>query len=152
MSQDKKVEYNNKKAYFKYELLDRFCAGIKLFGTEIKSIRNGKVNFTDSYCIIKDKEAWIIGLHIAEYNMGTCNNHDPLRDRKLLLNKKEILKIEKKVTEKGLTIIPLSLFINSSGLAKLEIAVAKGKKIYDKRESIKERDSKRDINRLNKYK
>lgn len=152
MSQDKKVEYKNKKAYYKYELLDRYIAGIQLLGTEIKSIRNGKVNFTDSYCLIRNKEAWIIGLHIAEYEMGTCNNHQPLRDRKLLLNKKEILKIEKKITEKGLTIIPLSLFINSLGLAKIEIAIAKGKKIYDKRESIKDRDTKRDINRLNKYK
>ncbi len=152
MSQNKKFEYKNKKAYYKYELLDRYTAGIKLLGTEIKSIRNGKVNFTDSYCTIRDKEVWIIGLHIAEYNMGTCNNHEPVRDRKLLLNKKEIIKIEKKVTEKGLTIIPLSLFINESGFAKLEIAVAKGKKIYDKRDSIKDRDTKRDINRLNKYK
>ncbi len=145
------VTYKNKKAYYKYEILDKYIAGIQLLGTEIKSIRNGKINFIDSYCTIKNNEAWIIGLHIAEYEMGTCNNHKPKRDRKLLLNKKEILKIVKKVTEKGLTIIPLNLFIDEKGFAKLEISVAKGKKIYDKRESIKQRDEKKDINRLSKY-
>lgn len=145
------LEYKNKKAYFKFEIIDEYTAGIQLLGTEVKSIRTGKVNFTDAYCIIRKGEMWIRGLHIAEYAMGTCNNHEPTRDRKLLLNKKEILKIEKKVNEKGLTIIPLKIFINENGFVKLDIAVAKGKKIYDKRESIKEKDSKRDSDRLSKY-
>lgn len=147
-----KIHFKNKKAYHKYEILDKFLAGIRLLGTEIKSIRTGKVNFTDAYCSVKDDEVWLIGLHIAEYRMGTCNNHEPKRQRKLLLNKREIKKIEKTVTEKGLTIVPLSVFINEKGLAKVEIAVAKGKKIFDKRESIKERDSKIVLDRMKKYK
>lgn len=145
------VEYKNRKAYFKYEIIDNYIAGIQLLGTEVKSIRSGKVNFTDAYCIIRNGEIFIHGLHIAEYAMGTCNNHTPTRDRKLLLNKKEIIKIEKKINEKGLTVVPLKVFINEKGLVKLEIAVAKGKKIYDKRESIKEKDAKRESNRLSKY-
>ncbi len=144
------IRYKNKKAYYKYEIIDKYLTGIQLLGTEIKSIRTGKINFTDSYCTVRKGEVWIIGLHIAEYSLGTCNNHEPLRERKLLLNKREIIKIEKKVNEKGLTIIPLSLFINEKGLAKLEIAVAKGKKIYDKRESIKDKDNKRDNERFRK--
>lgn len=144
------IKYKNKKAYYKYEIIDKYIAGIQLLGTEIKSIRTGKINFTDSYCSIRNGEIWIIGLHIAEYSHGTCNNHEATRERKLLLNKREILKIEKKANEKGLTIIPLGLFINEAGLAKLEIAVAKGKKIYDKRESIKEKDNKRDNERFRK--
>lgn len=145
------IKYKNKKAYYKYEIIDKYVAGIQLLGTEIKSIRKGKVNFTDSYCVIRKQEMFIIGLHIAEYEMGTCNNHVPTRERKLLLNKKEIVRIEKKITEKGLTIVPLCIFINENNFAKIEIAVAKGKKIFDKRETIKQKDSKRESERLSKY-
>lgn len=143
-------KYTNKKAYYKFEIIEKFIAGIQLLGTEIKSIRNGKVNFNDAYCQMRNNEIWIIGLHIAPYEMGTCNNHEPLRDRKLLLNRKEINKIEKKISEKGLTVIPLCVLINEQGLAKIEIAVAKGKKLFDKRESLKQKDSKRDTDRYKK--
>jgi len=148
----KKIEYRNKKASFKFEFIERFTAGIVLTGTEIKSIRDGKISFTDSYCVFKENELWVTSVHIAEYSLGTCNNHDPKRDRKLLLNRKELNKLQKKVAEKGLTIVPVSLFLNEAGIAKMEIALARGKKLHDKREDIKDRDTKRDLDRTKKMK
>ncbi|WP_346861250.1 SsrA-binding protein SmpB [uncultured Draconibacterium sp.] len=145
------ISIKNRKATFEYELIERFVAGMQLVGTEIKSIRNGKVNLTDSYCQIINGQIYVINLHIAEYELGTCNNHMAKRDRKLLLNKKEILKLDKRVRESGLTIICTKLFVNDKGLAKLEIALARGKKTYDKRESLKSKDAKRDIDRMMKY-
>ncbi len=145
------ISIKNRKATFEYELIERFVAGMKLVGTEIKSIRNGKVNLTDSYCQIINGQIYVINLHISEYEMGTCNNHVAKADRKLLLNKKEILKLDKKVRESGLTIICTKLFVNAKGLAKLEIALARGKKTYDKRESIKSKDAKRDMDRMMKH-
>ena len=145
------ISIKNRKATFEYELIERFVAGIMLVGTEIKSIRNGKANLSDSYCQLINGEMYVKNLHIAEYEMGTCNNHIAKRDRKLLLNKKEIQKLDKKVKESGLTIICTKLFINSKGLAKLEIALARGKKTYDKRESLKLKDAKRDMDRMKKY-
>jgi SsrA-binding protein len=147
----KLITYKNKRAYFKFEIIERYTAGMVLLGTEIKSIRDGKINFSDSYCVFRNNEIWVTGIHIAEYVLGTCNNHEPKRDRKLLLNHREIIKLLKKVTEKGLTIVPLSLTINEKGLAKLEIALAKGKKLHDKREDIKTKDNKRDLDRTNKH-
>ncbi len=137
----------NKKAYFLYEIVETFVAGIVLTGSEIKSIRAGKINFVDSYGVVENGEAYIKGLHIAPYERGGYANHEPTRNRKLLLNKKEILKIAKRISEKGYTFIPLSCFINEKGIAKLEMALARGKKSYDKRESIKQRDSDRENQR-----
>lgn len=145
------ISIRNRKATYEYELIERFVAGIMLVGTEIKSIRNGKVNLTDAYAQFINGEMYVINLHIAEYEMGTCNNHIAKRDRKLLLNKKELQKLDKKVKESGLTIICTKLFVNSKGLAKLEIALARGKKTYDKRESLKLRDSKREMDRMRKF-
>ncbi len=145
------ISIKNRKATYEYELIERFVAGIMLVGTEIKSIRNGKVNLTDSYAQFINGEMYVKNLHIAEYEMGTCNNHIAKRDRKLLLNKKELLKLDKKVKESGLTIICTKLFVNSKGLAKLEIALARGKKTYDKRESLKLKDSKREMDRMRRF-
>jgi SsrA-binding protein len=145
------ISIRNRKATYEYELIERFVAGIMLVGTEIKSVRNGKVNLTDSYAQFINGEMYVKNLHIAEYEMGTCNNHIAKRDRKLLLNKKELLKLDKKVKESGLTIICTKLFVNSKGLAKLEIALARGKKTYDKRESLKLKDSKREMDRMKKF-
>lgn len=145
------ISIKNRKATFEYELIEKLVAGMMLVGTEIKSIRNGKVNLTDSYCQFINGELYVKNLHIAEYELGTCNNHIAKRDRKLLLNKKEIQKLDKKVKESGLTIICTKLFVNNKGLAKLEIALARGKKTYDKRESLKLKDAKRDIDRMMKY-
>ena len=145
------ISIKNRKATYEYELIERFVAGIMLVGTEIKSVRNGKVNLTDSYAQFINGEMYVKNLHIAEYEMGTCNNHIAKRDRKLLLNKKELLKLDKKVKESGLTIICTKLFVNSKGLAKLEIALARGKKTYDKRESLKLKDSKREMDRMRKF-
>ncbi|KJF42760.1 MULTISPECIES: SsrA-binding protein SmpB [Draconibacterium] len=145
------ISIKNRKASFNYELIERFVAGLKLVGTEIKSIRNGKVNLTDAYCTLIRGEMYVINLHIAEYELGTVNNHIAKRDRKLLLNKKEIEKLDKKVKESGLTIVPTKLFVNDRGLAKLEIALARGKKTYDKRETLKSKDAKRDIDRAMKF-
>jgi len=136
-----------KKAYFNYEILEKYVAGLELKGTEIKSIREGKVNFNDAYCIFKNNELFVKGMHIAEYKMGNIFNHDPLRLKKLLLHKKELIKLKQKADEKGLTIIPLRIFINNKGLAKLEIGLAKGKKLHDKRQSIKEREYNRNLNK-----
>ena len=144
------ISIKNRKATYEFELIERFVAGMVLVGTEIKSIRNGKVNLTDSYGQFINGELYVKNLHIAEYELGTCNNHIAKRDRKLLLNKKELQKLDKKVKESGLTIVCTKLFVNAKGLAKLEIALARGKKTYDKRESLKLKDAKRDIDRMMK--
>ncbi len=141
------IYIKNKKAYYQYFLQDRFTAGIVLTGTEIKSIRAGKANLAESFCSFKGEELFVFGMHISEYKYGTYNNHDPKRPRKLLLNKRELKKIFQSLSEKGLTIIPTALFINENGLAKLEIAISKGKKLYDKRETLKAKDTKREIER-----
>ena len=146
------INIKNRKASFEYNFISSFIAGISLVGTEIKSIRNNKASISDAYCILIDNEIYVKNLHIAEYENGGINNHDPKRDRKLLLNRQEIHKISRKVKEKGNSVIPIRLFINKNGKAKLEITLAKGKKIYDKRESIKEKDQKRDIERIKKIK
>ena len=141
----------NKKAYFEYEIIESLEAGIQLVGTEIKSIRNGKANLTDSSCQFFNNELYVKNLHISEYELGTCNNHLAKRDRKLLLQKRELQKWQKKIKESGLALIPLKLFINDKGLAKLEVALCRGKKVYDKRESIKEKDNRREMERSSKY-
>ena len=144
------INIKNKKASYEYSFLEKYVAGIQLFGTEIKSIREGKANIADAHCLFRDNELWAQNMHIAEYWWGTCNNHDPKRERKLLLTRKELKKLERKAQDKGLTIIATRMFINEKGLAKLEIALAKGKKKYDKREDIKQRDSKRELDRMRK--
>lgn len=144
------INIKNKKSSFEYNIISTLTAGISLLGTEIKSIRNNKANISDAYCTFVDEELFVKNLHISEYSNGGYNNHEPKRDRKLLLNKIELRKLLGKVKEKGNSIIPTRLFINQTGRAKLEIALAKGKKIYDKRESIKEKDQKRDLSRLKK--
>lgn len=145
------LQIKNKKAFFEYEILERLDAGIQLVGTEIKSIRSGKANLTDSYCQFINGEMYVKNLHISEYELGTCNNHVAKRDRKLLLQKRELEKWGKKVKESGLTIVPLKLYLNAKGLAKLEIALCRGKKVYDKRESLKQKDAARDMDRMMKY-
>jgi SsrA-binding protein len=140
----------NKKASHDYEFLEKYTAGIKLTGTEIKSIRAGKETLTDSFCLFRDGELFIKGMHISEYWWGNLNNHDPLRERKLLLKARELRKIERKVKESGLTVIVIRVFINERGLAKAEIAVSKGKKEYDKRETLKRKDTERELDRLRK--
>lgn len=141
------INIKNKKAGFEYELFEKFTAGIILTGTEIKSIRAGKISFVDSFCVFISNELWITGLHISEYKYGTYNNHEPKRNRKLLLNRNELKKMQRKVEEKGFTIVPLRCFINEKNFAKLEIAIARGKKSFDKREDIKTRDNQRDMDR-----
>ena len=140
----------NKKASHDYEFLEKYVAGIMLSGTEIKSIRLGKATLADSYCVFNNGELFIKGMHISEYWWGNLNNHDPIRERKLLLTKRELRKIERKVKEAGLTIIVIKVFINGKGLAKAEIAIAKGKKEYDKRESLKRKDAAREMERMRK--
>ena len=142
-----KVNIKNRKASFEYQFIDKYIAGIMLLGTEIKSIRNNQANISDAHCVFIEDELFVRNLHIAEYRNGGHNNHEPKRERKLLLNRQELGKMIGKVKEKGMSVIPIRLFINDKGKAKLEIALAKGKKIYDKRESIKEKDQKRDIAR-----
>lgn len=135
----------NKKATFDYEILERFTAGMQLFGTEIKSIRSGKASLTDTYCIFIKDELWVKNMHISAYVFGTYNNHDVRRDRKLLLHRRELDKLNRATRETSLTIIPLKIFINETGLAKIEIGLAKGKKNYDKRHSLKEKDLNREM-------
>lgn len=141
------MEIKNRQAYFEYYIDDKYVAGIILTGTEVKSLREGKASFNDSYCIFNKGELWIKSFHISEYSHGTVNNHDPVRERKLLLNKRELKKLEAKIKEKGYTIIPLRLFFNEKNLAKLEIGLGKGKKLHDKRETIKQRDTERELKR-----
>jgi SsrA-binding protein len=143
-----KMEIKNRSAYFEYFIDDKYIAGIMLLGTEVKSLRAGKASFNDSYCLFNNGELWLKSLHIAEYSHGTVNNHDPIRDRKLLLSKREIKKWENRLKkEKGYTIVPLRLFINDKNLMKLEIGLGKGKKLHDKRETIRQRDSDRELKR-----
>ena len=144
------IVIRNKKASHDYEFLEKFVAGIKLTGTEIKSIRLVKAALADSYCFFSDGEIFIKGMHIAEYWWGNLNNHDPLRERKLLLTKRELKRIDRKVKETGLTIIVIKVFVNEKGLAKAEIAISKGKKEYDKRQTIKSRDADRELDRIRK--
>ncbi|WP_312556140.1 SsrA-binding protein SmpB [Empedobacter brevis] len=144
----KEVTIKNKRARFEYELLDSYDAGIQLFGTEIKSIRMGKASITESFCQFKDGELYIINMFIDEYDWGTYFNHKTRRDRKLLLQKSELRKLERKTKETGLTIVATTLYINNRGLAKLKIYLAKGKKLFDKRNTIKGKDLKRDLDRM----
>lgn len=144
------IVIRNKKASHDYEFLEKFVSGIILTGTEIKSIRLGKATISDSYCFFNNGELFIKGMHIAEYWWGNLNNHDPLRERKLLLTSRELRKIERKIKESGLTIIVIKVFINDRGLAKAEIAISKGKKEYDKRETLKRKDATREMDRLRK--
>lgn len=147
----KNINIKNKRARFDFEILDTYTAGIVLGGTEIKSIRLGKANLSQSFCEFNDKgELFVVNMQVDEYSHGSYYNHKPKAKRKLLLNKRELKKLRKEVTTTGLTIIPLNLFINDRGLAKVNIALAKGKKLYDKRETIKDRDSKRSLDRVKK--
>ncbi|SFC51759.1 SsrA-binding protein [Parapedobacter composti] len=142
------INIKNKKAYFEYHILDTYVAGIRLLGTEIKSIREGKANINDAFCSFFDDGLYIRNMHIAEYSHGSFYNHEAKRDRQLLLNRKELKKLKIKSEERGFTIVPLRMFISSRGFAKVEIALAQGKKDFDKRETIKERDTKRELARL----
>jgi SsrA-binding protein len=148
MTASKDVYIKNKKAYFEYFISDKYTAGIKLLGTEIKSIREGKANVNDAFCTFIDGQLYVRNLHIAEYSFGSFYNHESKRDRVLLLNKKELKKLNRSIEEKGFTIIPLALFISDRGFAKLEIGLAQGKKLYDKRETMKERDNKVELDRV----
>ncbi|MDE6711351.1 MAG: SsrA-binding protein SmpB [Alistipes sp.] len=147
MTEQKKINIRNKRATFDYEILEEWTAGIVLAGTEIKSIRAGKASMIDSYCYFDKGEVWIRGVNIAEYDWGTCNNHAPRRDRKLLLTAREIAKMERAAQDKGLTIVGLRLFLNDRGLAKAVIGLARGRKSYDKREYLKENDAKREMDK-----
>ena len=144
------VNIQNRRAYFEYEVMDQYTAGIMLTGTEIKSIKEGKANINEAYCVFQQGELFIKNMHITEYKLGTHYNHDPLRLRKLLLKGRELTKMLTKVKEKGLTIIPLKIFLSERGYAKMDIALAKGKKVHDKRDSIKNKDNKRDLDRVMK--
>lgn len=146
-----RILIKNRRANFDYEILDTYTAGIVLYGTEIKSLRLGKASLVDTFCIVDKGEVWVKNLYIAPYFYGSYNNHDSRRDRKLLLNKREIRALEGDAKNVGLTIIPLRFYINDKGLAKLDIAVAKGKKRYDKRDDIKERDIKRQLDQARKH-
>lgn len=148
MHKSSQIHIKNRRASFDYELLEKFTAGIVLFGTEIKSIRESKVSLADSYCLMDKGELWVKGMHIAEYKLGNFYNHIALRDRKLLLTRKELKKIDRVVKESGLTIVPTSLFINEKGFAKLNISIARGKKNYDKRQSLKAKEDKRQMDRV----
>jgi len=141
------AEIRNRSAYHEYFIEEKFDAGMVLVGTEVKSIREGKVSFADSFCLFFNSELWVRNLHIAEYRFGTTNNHLAVHYRKLLLNRKELRKLENKLKDKGYTVIPLRIFFSEKGLAKMEIGLARGKKLYDKRETIRERDTQREIKR-----
>jgi len=143
------IRIRNKKARFLYEILDTYTAGIQILGTEIKSIRNNNASLTEAYCTFIDNELFIKNMHIAEYELGGYVNHEPRRERKLLLNRQELNKLQKKIKERGFSIIPLSLFTNSKGLVKIDIALTRGKKQFDKREDIKQKDNKREMGRMN---
>lgn len=141
------MELKNRQAFYEYFIDDTFSAGMMLLGTEVKSLRAGKCSFNDSYCLLHKGEVFIKSLHIAEYSHGTVNNHDPIRERKLLLNRREIKKIEGKIKEKGYTIIPLKIFFNEKNMVKIEIGLARGKKLHDKRDTIRQRDTEREMKR-----
>jgi SsrA-binding protein len=142
------INIRNRQAGYEYELLDKYVAGIVLTGTEIKSIREGKVNLQDGYCYINNGELFVKGVNITPYAQGTHYNHEATRERKLLLKRSELKKLEGKIEEKGLTLVPVRLFINDRGFAKMEIAIGRGKKLHDKRNSIKERDAKRELDKM----
>lgn len=142
------MEIKNRSAFFEYQIDDTYDAGMVLTGTEVKSLRAGKVSFNDSYCLFDQDELFIRSLHISEYELGTYANHNPVRDRKLLLNKKELRKMKAKIKEKGFTIIPLRIYFSESGKAKVQIGLARGKKLHDKRESIKQREADRELRRI----
>lgn len=144
----KQVQVKNRKARFEYHFLDTYVAGLELTGTEIKSIRESKVSLQEAYCYFKGDELYVKQMHISPYSEGTHFNHDPVRERRLLLTRKELNKLQDSLKEQGLTVIPSRLFINDRGWAKLEIALAKGKKLYDKREDIKQKDTRRELDRL----
>lgn len=146
----KKISIKNKRAYFDYEIGDTYTAGIVLSGTEIKSIRLGKASLTDCFCYVHRGELFVTGMNISEYAWGTYNNHQPKRDRKLLLNKKEIAKLTRISQDKGISIVGLKLFVSDNGYAKLVIGVGRGRKNYDKREHLKEQDTKRELDRVMK--
>lgn len=146
----KNINIQNKRARFEYEILDRYTAGIQLTGTEIKSIRQSKASIAESFCEFKNNELFVVNMYIQEYIFGHHFNHNPKSERRLLLNKKELKKLEKEVKNVGLTIVPLRLFINENGWAKLEIALCKGKKLHDKRNTIRDRDNKRNLDRIKK--
>lgn len=144
------INIKNRKAKFEYEFLDKYVAGIKLAGTEIKSIREGKASIAEAFCEFQNGELFVINMTVEEYSHATHFNHNPKSERKLLLQRRELRKLDKEVKQSGLTIVPLRLFINDRGLAKLQIALAKGKKVYDKRETIKDRENKRKLDRIQK--
>ena len=150
MADYKNVNIRNKRATFDYEILEEYIAGIVLVGTEIKSLRLGKASLVDSYCYFERNELWIRNVNIAEYTWGTCNNHVPKRDRKLLLNRKELNKLQRSLQDRGLTVVGLRIFLNDRGLAKVSIGLARGRKAYDKREYIKENDAKREMDKAMK--
>ena len=144
------MEIRNRAAYHEYQIEEKYDAGMVLAGTEVKSIREGKLSFADSFCIFHKNELWVRNLHIAEYRFGTTNNHIAVHDRKLLLNRRELRKLEARLKDKGYTIVPLRVFFNERGLVKMEIGLGKGKKLHDKRESIKQKDMEREIKRYMK--
>ncbi len=150
MADYKNINIRNKRATFDYEILEEYIAGIVLVGTEIKSLRLGKASLVDSYCYFEQNELWIRNVNIAEYTWGTCNNHVPKRDRKLLLNRKELNKLQRALQDRGLTVVGLRLFLNDRGLAKVAIGLARGRKSFDKREYIKENDAKREMDKAMK--
>ena len=150
MADYKNINIRNKRARFDYEILEEYVAGIVLVGTEIKSLRLGKASLVDSYCYFERNELWIRNVNIAEYTWGTCNNHVPKRDRKLLLNRKELNKLQRALQDRGLTVVGLRLFLNDRGLAKVAVGLARGRKSYDKREYIKENDAKREMDKAMK--
>jgi SsrA-binding protein len=141
-------EMNNRQAYFNYYIEDKYVAGIVLLGTEVKSIRDGKVSFNDAFCMFDKGELWVRGLYIAEYSHGTINNHIAVHDRKLLLTKRELKKLQVKMKEKGYTLVPLRVFFNEKSFVKVEIGLARGKKTHDKRDTIKQRDNDRELKRF----
>lgn len=148
MSDYRNISIRNKRATYDFEILDTYIAGIVLTGTEIKSLRLGKASLTDCYCYFNNGELFVRGMNISEYHWGTYNNHMPKRDRKLLLNRKELLKLQRSLQDKGLSVVGLKLFINERGLAKLQIGLGKGRKSFDKREYIKERDARKEISQV----
>ena len=150
MADYKNINIRNKRATFDYEILEEYVAGIVLVGTEIKSLRLGKASLVDSYCYFERNELWIRNVNIAEYTWGTCNNHVPKRDRKLLLNRKELNKLQRALQDRGLTVVGLRLFLNDRGMAQVAVGLARGRKSYDKREYIKESDAKREMDKAMK--
>ena len=150
MADYKNINIRNKRATFDYEIQEEYIAGVVLVGTEIKSIRAGKASLTDSYCYFQDGELWIRGVNISEYDWGTCNNHVPRRDRKLLLQRKELNKLQRQLQDRGLTVVGLRLFLNERGFAKIVVGLARGRKAYDKREYLKENDAQREMDKAMK--